>query len=183
MSWTDDEVAAFGMLLLAMGEVFNEPVSPMRAELFCRACEDVPFAAMQQAANAHIRTATFFPKPAELRAFVLGRPDDQAELAWQHVLREVKRVGYIGKPTWPDAATEKAALGLFGGGWRTLCEHLPGSGPELLGFRKSFVAVFGAAARQAAAGELPPSRSEAKAVLADLKSQLAARGLPAGKKR
>ena len=96
------------------------------------------------------------------------------------MLREVRRVGYVGTPPWPDEVTERAALGLFGGSWRTLCEHLPASGPELLGYRKQFCASYGATARQALQGALPPGRDEATAVLGELKAQLAARGLSTG---
>jgi hypothetical protein len=126
-----------------------------------------------------VRAAVFFPRPAELRSLVVGNVEDRAELAWQATVREVRRVGWTGTPTL-DAVTLRAALGLFGGGWRTLCEHLPASGPELLGYRKSFVAGFGAAVRQQQLGALPPSRSEAHAALADLKAALKQRGLPSG---
>jgi hypothetical protein len=75
--------------------------------------------------------------------------------------------------------TQRAAEGLFGG-WRALCERLPAEGPELLGFRKQFIAAYGAAARQSAAGILGPSRAEAKAELAEMKYQLEKRKLPTG---
>ena len=64
---------------------------------------------------------------------VLGPVEDQADLAWAHVLREVRRVGWNGTLSWPDAATERAALKSYGGGWRTLCEHLPAQGPNCWG--------------------------------------------------
>lgn len=179
--WTKAQSRAFGLQLVALGEVFNEPVSAARLELFLRLVEDLPYDALRQAVVSHGRTATFFPKPAELRQIVLGQIEDQAELAWTALLREVRRVGWLGTPRWPDVATEAAALGLFGGSWRALCEHLPAGGPELLGFRKQFVALYGATARQARAAALPPSRDEAKAALADLKTELQARGLKTGK--
>ena len=178
--WSKQQGTEFGVMLLAMGEAFNEPVSEVRAEVFCRALEDLPFEAVKEAAQVHIRTSPFFPKPADLRQLVLGNVEDQAEFAWQHVLREVRRVGWVGKPSWPDDVTERAALGLFGGSWRALCENLPAGGPELLGYRKQFCSIFGATARQALAGELGPSRNEARAALEDLKKQLAARGLSTG---
>lgn len=180
MSWTSAQEQHFVEMLFAMGELFNESVSTVRAEMFCRAVEDLPFEAIAGAAHAHIKTSAFFPKPAELRAFVEGNIDDRAEIAWQSVLREIRRVGYYGRPTWPDEATERAATGLFGGSWRALCEHLPAGGPELLGYRKQFVASYGATARQTLAGALPPSRT--KGLLTALKEQLTAFGLPPGKK-
>ena len=168
-------------MLLALGEVFNEPVSMVRAEMVLRLVEDLPFDAIKAAAAHHGRTSPFFPKPAELRELVLGNVEDQAELAWQATLRQVSRVGYLGKPTWTDPVARRAAEGLFGS-WRTLCERLPAHGPELLGFRKQFVALYAATARQALQGALPPSRTEAKTGLDDLLKALEARGLPTGKR-
>jgi len=180
MTWTNKQGREFGLLLLAMGEVYETPVSHERAELFLRAVEDLPFEAVKTAANTHARTAKFFPKPAELRELVLGNVEDKAEVAWQHVLREIKRVGWTGTPSWPDDATARAALGLFGGSWVTLCENLPAAGPELLGYRKQFIAIYAATARQVLAG-LMPSPTEATALLEDVKRELVKRGLPTGK--
>jgi len=174
MPWTNNQEREFALLLLGMGELFETPVSHTRAELFARAVEDLPFDAVKAAANAYARSGKFFPKPAELRELVLGDPFDQAELAWSHLLREVKRIGWTGTPMFTDATEERAALGLFGGSWRALCENLPAGGPELLGYRKQFVALHVAAARQAALGELPLSRAEAAAFLREVHARRAA---------
>jgi hypothetical protein len=177
---TRKDSRAFGGLMAGLGEAFNEPVSEARVAIYFEALEDLPIDALQSAARAYAKTGRFFPKPVELRDLVQGTTEDHAEVAWLYVVREVRRVGWSGTPRWPDAATEHAALGLFGGGWRTLCEHLPAQGPELLGYRKAFVAAYGAAARQTALTALPPTRSEAKQALADLKAHLKAKGLSTG---
>ena len=181
MPWTDDEERAFVEVLFAMGEAFETSVSAIRAEMVCRALEDLPFEAVKAAAATHLRHGKFFPKPAELRELVEGNTDDQAEIAWQWVPKEVRRVGYLGTPSYPDEATKRATEGLFGS-WRALCENLPAGGPELLGFRKQFLALYGARAREAQRGELGPSRDEARGQLEGLKAQLRARGLPTGAK-
>jgi hypothetical protein len=130
-----------------------------------------------------LKHSRFFPKPVDLRELVEGNVEDQAAVAWQHVLREIRRVGWMGTPTWPDEATKRAALGLFGGGWRALCENLPSgrdeTAPALLGFRKQFVASYGAAARSGDDLLLPSGRDSAREQLADLKRELEARNLPA----
>jgi hypothetical protein len=135
MAWTSRQCEEFGALLLALGEVFEAPVSTVRAELFTRAVEDLPFDAVKDAANTYARTGTFFPKPVDLRALADGMADltDRAETAWTAVLREVRRVGYLGTPMLDDV-TFRTATGLFGGGWRTLCEHLPADGAALIGY-------------------------------------------------
>jgi hypothetical protein len=181
MAWTAEESHEFGGLLLAMGELFDAPVSVARAELFARAVEDLPFEAVKNAANMFARTGKFFPKPAELRELIEPNLDDRAERAWSAVLRETRRVGYVGTPKFDDEVTLRAAVGLFGGDWGTLCKRLPGEGPELLGYRKQFIALYTATARGASIGELPPRHAEAKAVLEDLHRELERRGLPTGK--
>jgi hypothetical protein len=179
MPWTKADEQAFSVLVMAMGEVFSDPVSPERFELYAKALEDLPYEAVAAAATTHIRTGRWFPKPAEIRELIEGAMEDRAELAWSWLLREVHRIGGWGAPAWPDAATQHATEGLFGG-WRALCERLPAEGPELLGYRKQFIAGFGASARQSAAGILGPGRAQAQEELAEMKAQLKKRGLPTG---
>jgi hypothetical protein len=167
MPWTEGEEREFVRVLYAIGELYNETVSTMRAEMFCQALEDLPFQSVASAARTHLKRSHFFPKPADLRELVEGTSEDEAALGWQWLVREVRRVGYLGTPVWPNEVTQHAAEGLFGS-WRALCERLPADGPELLGFRKQFVSLFGAARRKASAGELGSVRAEAAALLADV---------------
>lgn len=153
---TEQDRQPFAELLIGIGETYGEPVSEMRMEIYFRALEDLSLDAVRSAANSHVRSSKFFPRPAELREAVSGSVDDQAELAWAHVQREVRRVGYTGRPRFPDVATARAALELYGG-WQQLCANLPASGPELLGFRKQFVATYRAYASRDTRIALPPS--------------------------
>lgn len=131
----------FATLMLGLGETYGEPVSEARMEIYFRALEDVDFAAVNAAANIHVRQSKFFPRPSELREAIEGSPDDAAELAWVELLRAVRRIGYYGTPTFEDDAMRRAALEMFGG-WRALCSKLPGEGPELLGCAKNFKALY-----------------------------------------
>ena len=176
---TTQDRPAFAELMVAIGETYGEPVSAPRMELYYRALADLPIEAIRAAADAHVKHQKFFPRPAELREAVEGSVEDRAELAWVHVLREVRRVGYYGSPAFPDEATRRAALEMFGG-WRALCENLPASGPELLGHAKQFKASFGAyARREHVQPALPPGRDEARGALTELRDALVKRGLPA----
>ena len=84
-----------------------------------------------------MRTCRFFPKPVELRELMTGRADERADLAWGELLREVRRVGYLGTPMFTDASMLPTIHTVFGG-WRHLCETLPAGGPELVGWIKQF---------------------------------------------
>lgn len=184
---TDQDRAAFATLMLGLGETYGEPVSDARMEIYFAALADLDLADVRAAATAHVRAVKFFPRPAEIREAVAGSTDDRAALAWSAVLQLVRRVGYPGvdgrgqAPAFPDRASERAALEIYGS-WRALCERLPGEGPELLGIAKNFRAAYAAYVRrdQRTLEALPPSREEARARLSDVKAQLQKRGLPTG---
>jgi hypothetical protein len=177
-------------LMVGLGETFNEPVSDARMEIYFAALADLDIETVRAAANAHGRGSRFFPKPVEIRELVAGNVEDRAEVAWNAVVNLVRRVGYPGAdgrgkaPEFPDDATRRAALELFGG-WVALCEQLPGAGsPAFIGTAKQFRALYGAYARREAA--LPPgergrelSHGESVAALRLVKTELEKRGLPA----
>lgn len=171
----------FAELLLAIGETYGEPVSETRMEIYFRALSDLTLEDVCAAAESHVKRSKFFPKPAELREAVDGAIDDRAEIAWMDVQALVRRYGYwhAGRIPWPDEVTEHAAMKLYGG-WRALCERLPGSGPEMLGTAKLFKAHYAAVTREAQRGALPMGRDEAKATLDGLRAELQKRGLPTG---
>ncbi len=186
---TNADRPAFAVLMLGLGETYGEAISDARMEIYFAALADLELRDVRMAANAHVRLEKFFPRPAELRSALQGSAEDRADLAWQAVLALVRRHGYYNPPAddaWPDAVTRKAALNLYGG-WRSLCEKLPGEGPELLGAAKLFKATFRAYDGHAQrlglpagdvddGGELTPAQARAR--LDDLKTQLRARGLP-----
>lgn len=151
---TNGDRQAFARMIFALGETFGEPVSDLRVEAYFDALGDLPLEDVLTAGRSAIREARFFPRPVELREQIDGKVEDQSEIAWTYVQREVRRVGFYGAPTWPDEATRRAALELYGG-WGALCTHLPASGPELLGFGKQFKASFRAYACEDRRLELP----------------------------
>jgi hypothetical protein len=140
---TEHDRGRFAELLLAIGETYSEPVSDARMEIYFRALSDLSLDDIRQAAHVHVKTQKFFPRPAELIEAVEGSVDDRAELAWMAVLERVRRYGfyYAGEIAWPDVATKRAAMELYGG-WKPLCERLPAGGPELLGVAKQFKATY-----------------------------------------
>jgi hypothetical protein len=180
---TQGDRKAFAVLMLGLGETYGEPVSEARMEIYFAALSDLDLPDIRAALNVLVRTSKFFPRPAEIREAVCGSAEDRAELAWSAVQRIVRAHGWANPPKdedWPDEATRRAAMELYGG-WRALCENLPAAGPEMLGTAKLFKSSFAAYARRDdRVPALPPSRDEARAVLSGLKAELAKRGLPNG---
>lgn len=144
----------FAALMLGLGETYGENVSEARLEIYFQALRDMPLDAIRKAANLHVQSSKFFPRPAELREAINGNSDDAAELAWAWLVKEVRRVGWVGRPTWPDEATKRAAMQLYGS-WSGVCETLPGEGPGLHAHAKQFKATFKSYAADDARRQLP----------------------------
>ena len=139
---TDHDAVAFGEAMHALGHVFNEEITRIRIEGYFDALREFPMPQVTAAVRLTMRTCRFFPKPVELRELMTGRADARADLAWGELLREVRRVGYLGTPMFTDASMLPTIHTVFGG-WRHLCETLPAGGPELVGWIKQFKSAYG----------------------------------------
>ena len=184
---TDTDFGPFVARLTRLAEVLDASLTPGRIAGYVEALQDVALDDLVAAITVSARESPFFPKPSELREVLDGSAEDRAEVAWTAVVRLVRRYGYPGidgrgaAPEFPDEATRRAAMELYGG-WRGLCENLPSSGPEMLGTAKLFKASFAAyALRDAVAPMLPPSKDEARALLGNVKRELDKRALTTGK--
>ncbi len=176
---TEQDRPGFFQVMVALGETYDTAITEGRLEIYFQALSDLPLADVREAARAHVQAGKFFPKPVELREAIAGSITDRADEAWAQLLTMVRRIGYTGKPDWPDPVLERTAKELYGG-WGALCARLPSEGPELLGQAKLFKATYAAYARRASVDRLAlPSRDDAKELLAGLKRDLDARSLPA----
>lgn len=190
---TDDDRVPFAEFMLALGETYGEPVTDARMEIYFSALRDLELSDLRRAGTIHVRAQKFFPRPSELREGLAGSAEERADLAWAHLLQEVRRVGSHKvwnrakrdvdppAPTFFDEAARRAALELYGG-WTALCETLPGEGPALLGAAKLFKATYRSYAGRDLRDALPPSdrelgRVEASAALASMHLALKERGL------
>jgi hypothetical protein len=138
---TETDRPAFARALFVLGETFNEPISDLRAEGYFDAMRDFSLEAANAAIRVALRTCKFFPRPVELREMVEGDADTNADQGWAEVIREVRRVGYIGVPVFTDP-TALATVRDVWGSWARLCETLPGEGPELVGWMKQFKSAY-----------------------------------------
>lgn len=143
----DIDRGAFGEAMLVLSETFNEPVSDVRVEAYFDALKDFSIMQVNLAVRRAVRDCRFFPKPVELRELIEGQASDNADAAWSEVMQQIRRVGYMGAPTFSDERILRTVNELWGG-WRRLCETLPGEGPELLGWVKQFKAAYAAQPRR-----------------------------------
>ena len=134
---TDRDMVSFSEAMTVLGETFNETISPIRLAAYFDALSDHSIDDVLLAAGIANRTARFFPKPVELIELISGTAED----AWGEVLREVRRVGYVGTPHF-ESATALATIEAISGSWQQFCGQLPSDGPELIGWMKQFRSAF-----------------------------------------
>lgn len=138
---TETDRPAFARALFVLGETFNESISDLRAEGYFDALRDFSLEEATAAIREALRTCKFFPKPVELRELVDGDADTNADQGWAEVIREVRRVGYMGWPHFTDSRIEMVVVDVWGS-WSRLCQTLPGEGPELVGWMKQFKSAY-----------------------------------------
>ena len=96
----------FFKALMLLATTFNEPMSEARLEGYFIALEDLDVANLEHAVRSLLRTARFFPRPAEIRESLNGSMEDRAALAWADFLN--------GSVTDPIG---RAAIDGMGGTW------------------------------------------------------------------
>lgn len=138
---TEQDRHAFAEAMFAVSETFNEPLSDVKIEAYFDALKEFDVAPVLAALKGSISSSEFFPRPIKLRELIEGDAAGAADAAWGAVLREIRRVGYVGTPNLEPRALR--AVRELWGSWGRLCETLPGEGPELVGWVKQFKQVYG----------------------------------------
>ncbi len=137
---TEIDRSAFAEALFALTETFNEPLSDAKVEAYFDVLREYPIEQVIPAMKLALRSGNFMPRPSNILECIEGDTEEAATAAWGTILREIRRVGYVGTPNL-DARSLRAVRELFGS-WQRLCERLPAEGPELLGWVKQFKAVY-----------------------------------------
>lgn len=109
-----------------LGQLFsayaNTRVDEGTVAIYTRLLADIPPADLQTVVDQCIASSKFLPTVAEIReqwyllTSRLGQPS--ATEGWADVLRQIRAVGYIGKPTFGNPITEAVVKAI---GWRELC--------------------------------------------------------------
>lgn len=117
---TKQEVAA---LITLMEELYThrEKLSDGAVMLYQQALSDIPFDVLETAVKDHVTTSKWFPSIAELREKAMSYSVPQIPTAmegWGEVQKEIRRTGYLGKPTFSNPVTARVVDAL---GWKYLC--------------------------------------------------------------
>jgi hypothetical protein len=130
------------MLVSGLSEIFGKEISDNVCELYFRALADLSIEQVEHAVNVTAATCKFFPKPAELREIIEGKPDDQSVIAWEVVLDAYKKANYYRSILFEDGAIGSAINAVFGG-WPQCSDSLAHLSDEMVtSKRKEFYTSY-----------------------------------------
>lgn len=138
---------SFAERLAAIAMTFDKELPKQVADIYWEALRPYPADTLERAFVRAIRECTFFPKPAELIAFIEGTPLERAEVAWNAMLTAMSKVGAGASVRFWDATIHAVILSL--GGWQQVCLW---EESELPYRRREFMALYAA---HRGAGERP----------------------------
>ena len=151
-----------GLLRAISGAYPTFELTDDRVSIYVKLLADLDAEALIAATQQHIATSKFPPTVAELREACasLTRPALPAWAdAWGEVLEAIRRVGYLGRPSFSHPLITQAVQGM--GGWKVMCQMEIG---ETSTWRAQFRDVYNAYASRATATAnlLPDVRAAAE---------------------
>lgn len=141
-----DPAREFGRLLLTLAEGFGFELSDVQSRVYAEALGDLTLEQLRAACAAALRESRYFPRPAELRGYVLGNATDAAVLAWAAFERAASAVGAYAPLIVEDECAAEALTAACGG-WPEFCAL---EGGEAGRCREVFVAAYKRARVEAA---------------------------------
>lgn len=141
---THDDVTTFTREMARLNLAFpKEALSDDTEIVYFDALRDLSIEQVQTAVQRAIRENTWMPKVAELRALVLGAPDDAAAFAWARAYRaSLRGFGTARKLDFQDPVLHATVTAM--GGWERIA-RLGFSGTESVDIamtRKEFVHLY-----------------------------------------
>ena len=118
---TTTDLPIFTAQLVGLQELLGgPPFTEARLALYCDAVSDLPLETLLPAIRAAARTATFFPKPVELRALALGETADAIEHSWLLFRKAMRQQGAYASVVTTDPVLGATIEAMFGG-WPQAC--------------------------------------------------------------
>lgn len=102
-------------LMTVLGEIHDRKITRLLLDVYWRVLEPFLDEACIRAFHELIRTAKFFPKPAELLEHLEARKEDRAAVAWFDVVATLKRFGNYQSVRFADPVIHSAIEAM--GGW------------------------------------------------------------------
>lgn len=138
---TRADAGAFAAEMAGLAEVFGEPVSEVRMQLYFEALSTFTLEEVRAAVRGAIRGCRFFPKPAELIEMLHGSSEDQAEVAWGLFLEALTRHGTYVSVDFGDPILHAVIQTQFGGwheAWQLTTDETRFAHAEFLKLYRAF---------------------------------------------
>ena len=137
---TPEDAPEFLGRLNALAELFDAKFSEVKQQMYFEALKDLDLCWVIEALNDAAKKCTFMPKPAELRVFAQGDPQEAAEQAWVDFKEAARQIGAYRDWMPDDPETAQAVIDVFGT-WPKACET-DFSAEMWASKRKEFIASY-----------------------------------------
>lgn len=113
----------FLKIISAVVEIFGKDLSTMAIDLYYKTLKNYSEKEIREAFNQVVRTHKYhtMPKPAEIIEKIEGKQEDKGMLAWNQVIKAIRKHGYYDTVVFADKTIHKVIEHL--GGWMWLCEQ------------------------------------------------------------
>lgn len=116
----------FAGSLLAVSEMYDKAISPEYVEIYWLALKEYELDDIRESWGKHLKNTEngmFMPKPCDVIKIITGGQKSAALEAWQKVVAQIRKHGYVGSQGVDDFATNVAVNVAVEkiGGWRFLC--------------------------------------------------------------
>ncbi len=131
--------AKFIHLLSAVCEIYNKELSTLAINLYYETLKDYSTEQINHAFNVIVRTNKYncLPKPAEIIEVIEGKEDDRALLAWESVIKAIRKYDSYKSVEFEDKTIHMCIENL--GGWLWLCEQTK---DDLKFIMKDFIKMY-----------------------------------------
>lgn len=109
----------FAQYMTGLSEIFDKEISKALQRIYWQVLEPFTDSDCRKAFEKSMRTAKFFPKPADLIDVLQGPESDRATEAWLKVDYAVRHVGHWESVKFDDPVIHSAIEAM--GGWEDLC--------------------------------------------------------------
>lgn len=139
----DSDKKAFAELMVGNGEMYNKQVSKSLMQIYFDTLIDYSIDDLRVGFSKHSldsKNGSFFPKPADIVRHLQSdkiNTEDKAALAWNQIVREIRRVGAYGSLKLDDKQALAAIKAVKS--WKDLCA-MPEK--DLTWAKKEFIANY-----------------------------------------
>lgn len=136
----ESDIEEFTKALTITAALFKESNTPEMIKLYFEILKKYEIEDIKWALRQHLETSKFFPKPAELIAFI-NKPEsieDKANKAWNLLLKSIGRYGYYDSVQFEDKIIHSCVRAM--GGWMQVSDREPDTWmhKDFVNFYKSY---------------------------------------------